>query len=535
MEISDPTSGTTEPTRYWTTANIGEATPDVLSPMCWSFWGPQAELSARRSYWRFGILAKREVTVPEDPNALMTNYFYGRPALNVDVLRPFFGSIPGVSADDFERDMCGKLRPDQPDAKRPQRLPFIAAKGPYAMWSTPRRLRDLVPRQRAWWESAVRDRPAGAGDPAGLLAQAAERYRESFEIHCCGRFVLMSAQSTLTKLAIGVDRPDLVMRLLAGLGGVTEVELADDLWLVSRDRLTLDEFVGRHGFHGPNEGNVSGVSWREDRAPVERLVSALAERPDDERPRAREQSGVVAHRAALDEFLAALSPKQQRKARRAAAALTRSTQANEVGKACYLMAIDGARAAARDLGRQHVAAGRLAEVDDVFSFTMDEARDLPSNAGEIVAFRRDRRDHYRTLTLPVTFTGMPEPVEREATVGDDDVVTGAAASPGLVEGIARVVTDPDTAPPLDDGEILVCRFTDPSWTPLFMLASALVIDIGGPTSHGAIVARELGIPCVIGTGNGTLVIRSGDRIAVDGASGEVAIIARAAPVEPLAG
>src|SRR5262249_46524017 len=75
MEFSDPTTGPTEPTRYWTTANIGEATPDVLSPMCWSFWGPQAEVSARRSYWRFGILAKREVTVPADPNELMTNYF----------------------------------------------------------------------------------------------------------------------------------------------------------------------------------------------------------------------------------------------------------------------------------------------------------------------------------------------------------------------------------------------------------------------------------------------------------------------------
>ena len=146
--ITDPTTGTTEPTRYWTTANIGEATPDVLSPMCWSFWGPQAEVSARRSYWRFGILAKREVIVPADPNQLMTNYFYGRPALNVDVLRPFFGSIPGVSADDFERDMCGTLRPNLPDARRPQRLPFIAAKGPVAMWATPRRLNELVPRQR---------------------------------------------------------------------------------------------------------------------------------------------------------------------------------------------------------------------------------------------------------------------------------------------------------------------------------------------------------------------------------------------------
>ena len=166
MTIDDPTPGTTEPTRYWSSANIGEATPDVLSPMCWSFWGPQAEVAARRSYQRFGILSRHEVRVPDDPNELMTNYFVGRPALNVDVLRPFFGRFPGVSADDFERDMCGKLRPGLPPAQRKRRLPFIVAMGPHAMWKTPRRLRDLVPRQRAWWETEVRGRenqPAACG------------------------------------------------------------------------------------------------------------------------------------------------------------------------------------------------------------------------------------------------------------------------------------------------------------------------------------------------------------------------------------
>ena len=190
------------------------------------------------------------------------------------------------------------------------------------------------------------------------------------------------------------------------------------------------------------------------------------------------------------------------------------------------MSIDGGRAAARELGRLHVAAGRLDEVDDIFSFTMDEVQELPDNARDVVAFRQGRREHYRALTLPVTFTGAPVPIERTPAV--DDVVTGAAASPGHAEGIANVIIDPDAATPLEEGEILVCRFTDPSWTPLFLLASALVIDIGGPTSHGAIVARELGVPCVIGTGNGTLSIGSGDRIAVDGSTGQVKILARAA-------
>jgi pyruvate,water dikinase len=74
---------------------------------------------------------------------------------------------------------------------------------------------------------------------------------------------------------------------------------------------------------------------------------------------------------------------------------------------------------------------------------------------------------------------------------------------------------------IEPGEVLVCHTTDPSWASLFLLASAVVIDIGGPISHGAIVARELGIPCVINTGNGTRVLRSRERVRVDGAAGTV--------------
>ena len=91
-----------------------------------------------------------------------------------------------------------------------------------------------------------------------------------------------------------------------------------------------------------------------------------------------------------------------------------------------------------------------------------------------------------------------------------------------------MVVDPFDAEPLEPGEVLVCRFTDPSWAPLFTLADALVIDIGAAASHGAIVARELGVPCVIGTGDGTRRIRTGDRLLVDGSAGRVEILDRPA-------
>ncbi len=84
--------------------------------------------------------------------------------------------------------------------------------------------------------------------------------------------------------------------------------------------------------------------------------------------------------------------------------------------------------------------------------------------------------------------------------------------------------DPDDD--LEPGEVLVCRFTDPSWTPVMMIAAGLLIDIGGPASHGAIVARELGVPCVIGTNDGTARIRTGDLVRLDGTAGTVTVLKR---------
>ncbi len=103
------------------------------------------------------------------------------------------------------------------------------------------------------------------------------------------------------------------------------------------------------------------------------------------------------------------------------------------------------------------------------------------------------------------------------------MITGLAVSPGVVEGRARVVLDAATSE-LEPGEVLVCETTDPSWASLFLVASALVIDIGGALSHGAIVARELGVPCVINTRAGTRSLRTGDLLQVDGNAGVVRVL-----------
>jgi pyruvate,water dikinase len=197
------------------------------------------------------------------------------------------------------------------------------------------------------------------------------------------------------------------------------------------------------------------------------------------------------------------------------------------------MAMDATRAAARARGHELAARGELHDAEDVFYLTLREAMTaLPGDVSERIADRKTQRAGYEQFDLPQLFVGNPEPVRLERTAGpvggarvrEFDGVPGA---PGIVEGTARVVHDPDGIDEIKPDEILVCRTTDPSWASAFHLVSAVVIDIGGPASHGAIVARELGLPCVIDTKDGTRLLRTGDRVRVDAGAGTVSLLSGA--------
>jgi phosphohistidine swiveling domain-containing protein len=203
----------------------------------------------------------------------------------------------------------------------------------------------------------------------------------------------------------------------------------------------------------------------------------------------------------------------------------------EVGKAGFLHCVDAARCAARIIGNHLAAADQLADPEDVFFLTYDElVGDAPARSAAelraLVLARRADHAYFQGLDMPDRWVGNPMPTETSPAVEQErcDVaeLTGIGVCGGAVTGTARVVFDPDHAD-LDDGDILVCPTTDPSWTPLFMLAAALVIDTGGVMSHGAIVARELGVTCVINSKRGTRDIPDGARITVDGATGRVII------------
>jgi phosphohistidine swiveling domain-containing protein len=200
----------------------------------------------------------------------------------------------------------------------------------------------------------------------------------------------------------------------------------------------------------------------------------------------------------------------------------------EIGRASMLMSIDAGRAAARAFGGQLAAAGQLSRADDVFFLTGDELNGaLEATQGHLaarVATRRSRREYYESISLPDTWTGTPTP--QTSSISEtypDAIIRGIGVNGQSVEGQVRVVLDPDEGEDLAPGEILVCPMTDPSWVSLFYLAKAVVVDMGGPMSHGAIVARELGIPCIVNTRDGTRRLHTGDVVTVDPDAGTITI------------
>jgi pyruvate,water dikinase len=198
----------------------------------------------------------------------------------------------------------------------------------------------------------------------------------------------------------------------------------------------------------------------------------------------------------------------------------------ESPKAYAIAALSRCRTLLLSAGRELAQSGRIRRADDVFFLNLVEARKALSGADqhELVLARRAEYDReFRRRRQPrvllsdgTSFYGdLPA-----AAAGDSHTLVGSAASAGVHTGTARVVLDPRGAR-LEPGEVLIAPSTDPGWTPLFMTAGGLVMEMGGMMSHGSIVAREYGIPAVVGVPGATTAIRTGDVVTVDGANGLV--------------
>lgn len=526
----DPLHTTAGPGSHWSTTNLAEAYPGVMTPLDWTLVGPATERATRRALGAIGALGSDEEDVPADPDKRIFGVFHGRIASRLDFFYRLGGLMPGTTPDAVVEQIFGSVPSGMQTETSKRRYPVIAGKFPVTFVRIPRRSLAMRERTRAWWVSEIAAMPQRSW-PAALAAfgEAVERMTDNLTVD--GTALLAGSQPIYDQFsrlaeATGVDAG----ALMSGYGSHEEAAVVRDIWKCSRGQLDIEVIVARYGYHGPREGIPSRKVWREDRKPLVDLVAGFERLDDDRDPELVEREKREKRLEAERELLRQL-PAHRRVSARLVLRLA-ATYMPLRGKAARTQAIDVVRAAARRLGECLVEQGRFDDPEDVYFLTADELRQgPPADAAELVAARRARYEQCLELQLPSTWQGQPD-VEAGASgagaAGEQEVETlnGVGASAGTIEGEVRVLSDPEDADALDGGEVLVAHTTDPSWAPAMYLASALVVDIGGLMSHAAIVARELGVPCVMGTGNGTTALRSGDTVRVDGKSGTVEVLSR---------
>lgn len=299
-------------------------------------------------------------------------------------------------------------------------------------------------------------------------------------------------------------------------------------------RMKLEEFMRLYGMRCPGEIDISKPRWHEvPTTLVSSIMSHIRTMAPGEHRTKFQEAAREAERVAKDIIEQVRKHKGSIRAkilRRLIHVYRNLGGLREHHKYLLIQHFDVYRQAILEVVQKLVQTGVLNEINDIFYLTLDEVRDLEKNtfmkdANQIIKERKQQEEINKKLTPPRVMTSDGEVItgRRSVTNAPEGALIGTPVSSGVIEGYAKIVLHPEDAN-LNEGEIMIAPFTDPGWTPLFHSAKALVMEVGGMMTHGAVVAREYGIPSVVGIDNATKVIKNGDYIRVDGTQGYVQIL-----------
>jgi phosphohistidine swiveling domain-containing protein len=289
----------------------------------------------------------------------------------------------------------------------------------------------------------------------------------------------------------------------------------------------LTAFIDRFGFRAVGEIDLGVPRWSEDPS---YLLGAIANylrlEGDAIAPDEQFRSGAREADATIETLLARVRGPRRHLLRFVLGRVRALMGSRELPKFMLIRTLfTPIRELLLPVGEELAAAGRVVAWDDVYFLTLAEVRDAVAGAdqGELVATRRTTHARERARRyIPRVLLSDGTDAEAALIAVPEGALRGSPASPGTVTGPARTILSPHGAR-LEPGEILVAPSTDPGWTPLFLTAGGLVMEMGGMMSHGAVVAREYGIPAVVGVPGATERIETGVLITVDGSAGVVSI------------
>lgn len=554
-----------------TRGNIGEVFPEVLTPMSYELGVLAAEAGWRDAYRELGILRKGDFA-NDDP--VIIGLYGGYGYLNVSYLRMIGVRAPGSSPEAIDLTLFGEGNPP----------PYAPRKGDKSLLSTLRILGTVLKalavqepppvvadsyRLVEQWEA--RQPPLDADD-ARLVAYLDEfpaHFRQTFRNHLMASSLAAIVSGVLADNAKAAGDPGLATRLLGASGGVLSASYSQELYEVAKwvraepalmgafdagiaglaDRLSampqarefnreFAAFIARHGHRGPNDWEMSSRTWENTPDLALVAIDRMRLADYDLSPQVRLGDVEQQRQQAFERVWPHVKLMDRGNFKKALKAAPHWARAREATRDRAIRSMLPPKRVLRELVRR---AAQRGGVDDVRQVAMLRYREEfprylrdPSSLMATIRERWALRERFAAVTPPFFISSQQDVPSIESLesaqaasaqpAAAGTVLMGDPGSAGVARGRARVVLDPADACGLQPGEILVAPLTDPAWTPLFLPAAGVVVNVGALMSHAVIVSRELGIPCVVAVTGATERIPNGAMIELDGAAGRVTVL-----------
>ena len=557
----------------YTRGNAGEVLPDPVSPLGWSFmWSQGVIKGCRDGFIEFGLVDWGEFETPDDPEcfgmyggyffnplslvrlmgaripggspeAIDAAYFDPRPDVPAYVREPWhesdkhaaklgdaFGWVmttPAHDQIDADHEMAEKIRAERPDLSTVHDSVLLA------------RARSLVPYLQQMFETSIWSSLGASVGPGALAAICAGIGEPSFHIRLLGGIEVDSGKPSFAMWDLSRRvraSGELTAAFEAGVTGLLERVRASTSADAAGFVAAYDEFVFHYGSRGPNEWDLLAKTWETHPELALGAIDRMRVSDETKSPYAR-------HDAAVAERGRVAADVRQRIAGDAETAGTFDLAmhssdvflaSRERYKTNMIKVIGEIRVALLELGRRMVTRGALDHPQQLFMLLgreLDHFRHEPASFTGTLRQREREFAELGHLEPPFIVNGTVAPLPSWPRKADavfeiatsGTVLTGTAGSGGQATGRARVILDPSDPFALEPGDILIAPSTDPSWTPLFVPAGAVVVNVGAMGTHAMIVSRELGIPCVVSVRDATLRIPDGATVTVDGSAGTVTV------------
>ena len=531
----------------YTRGNVGEVFPEVVLPLTWDLLGGAAERGWREAFEQLGLVADGDF--PPDEDMIILSVFGGYCYINASYVRILGVRAPGGAVENIDALFFGES--DAPD--------YQERSGDKNFRASVRLARTILRLLRTKSLPQLRDdqlevdrfvarRPGSDASDEELLA-----YMRSFEPlfqHLFGRHIGNTFSNALVSGALNdlitkTGKSDLLVSVLAGIGDVESSAPAAAMWRLSRldpssdeYRSGFDRFIADFGTRGPNEWDLGSDPWEFNPAAATAAIDAMRGADESHAPAEQAKRLATRRREAIADIRAELNFFDRFQFDKALAATILFSQARERSKTTVIKAIHAVRCAQRTLADRAAARGGVPAAGPARAHScmlgLDEfVRYVsePAPFADLIAERVELHQRLSGLVPPFIIDGPVPPIDEWQSRGgggeqlaSGSQLTGIAGCPGVARGRARIVLDPGEPGELGPGDVLIAPITDPSWTPLFLAAEAVVVDVGATMSHAVIVSRELGIPCVVSAVGATMSIPDGAEIEVDGNTGTVTVL-----------